>query len=396
VVLGREIGALVLDDTRLSREHARVRFDGKRWTVEDLGSTNGTFVDGVKVHRETTAEHPRVIRAGATIFLPFADAARHGGAPRDPLPALEGVVAGASFRRALDDVVRTARTSEQLLVVGESGTGKEIAARAFHAAGPHAAGPLVSVNCATIPSTLAERLMFGARRGAYSGANEDVGGYVDAAENGVLFLDELGELPLDLQAKLLRLVETREYMMLGASRTRRARTRFCFATNRDLRGEIAAGRFRADLFYRVAEPMVTLPPLRERLEEVPALVADAIARVGGSPPPHVKLVEACLLLAWPGNVRELLGSVASAARAAIAAEAASVAPQHLPHGAGTGEAQASAGPQARADERTSDEILQALEREGGNTAAAARALQMHRTQLYRRMNELGIRGRGRG
>jgi hypothetical protein len=167
-VVGRELASGVrLNDPRLSREHARVRFDGKRWTIDDLGSTNGTYVDGVKVEGTASFASPRVFRMGGTVILPFAQL---GAIPSCRHPPLADVVVGPTLARTLGAITTIAQSSESLLILGETGSGKEIAAAAFHAGGPHARGPLISVNCAAIPVALAERLLFGARRGAYSGA----------------------------------------------------------------------------------------------------------------------------------------------------------------------------------------------------------------------------------
>src|SRR5262249_15941137 len=153
---------------------------------------------------------------------------------------------------------------------------------------------------------------FGARRGAYSGATEDADGYIVAAEGGVLFLDEVAELDLDVQAKVLRVVETHEVLPLGGSKPRHVEVRMCFATHRDLSAAVAEGRFRADLYYRIGEPQVQMPSLRERREEIPWLAMRAHEAAGGGPPLGAKLIEACLLRPWPGNVRELVSAIGAA------------------------------------------------------------------------------------
>ena len=235
-----------------------------------------------------------------------------------------------------------------------------------------------------LPEGVAERLLFGSRKGAFSGA-ADSDGLVRAAHGGVLFLDELGELDLEVQAKLLRLLESREVLPLGATRAVRVDVRFVFATHRDLRADTAAGRFRADLFYRIEQPCIELPPLRERREEIPFLCAAA-----SSLPLHAAFVEACLLRPWPGNVRELLRNVARACEVALEAKAPEVLIEHLPPEAGLalGARSDSGGPRSESGappEREPDleAMREALRVHGGNVSAAARSLGVHRTQLRR-------------
>jgi transcriptional regulator with PAS, ATPase and Fis domain len=317
------------------------------------------------------------------------------GQPAALEPRVGAMMMGPSMQRAWKAVLRAARTARVLHVTGESGTGKELAARAFHDAGPSHGGPFVAVNSASLVENLAERLLFGARKGAYSGA-VDAKGFVQSAHGGTLFLDELAELDLGVQAKLLRVLETGEVVPLGTTAPERVDIRLCSATHADLRARVTEGKMRADLFFRLGTPRTTLPPLRERPEEIPWLVAHALhqgeATAERDPParppsPHVSLVEACLLRHWSGNVRELLAEVRHAAELA-ADEGAPVLARHLDPAAGRPlEAQpapASAPPSAPLPPRPSDEaIAEALRASGGNVSRASRALRMHRTQLYR-------------
>ena len=329
--IGREAAAFAtLVDPLLSRRHARVTFDGGRFTVHDLGSRNGTAVDGQRIHGAHTSASARVLRAGGTVALLCADIR----------PFLTGVsvsdelVMGPALRAAWDAIGRAARSTSTLHVSGESGTGKELAARAFHQRGPRARGPFVAVNCAAIPEGVAERLLFGARKGAYSGAASDADGYLQAAHDGTLFLDEIAELHLTVQAKLLRVLETREVLALGAAQPRPVNLSVCSATHRELRAEVAAGRLRADLYFRIGRPDVALPPLRERLEEIPWLIARELGRADAALTAQAAFVESCLLRPWPGNLRELLAEVRSAAQQALAAGSAEVTEQHLAPQAG--------------------------------------------------------------
>jgi DNA-binding NtrC family response regulator len=395
VEIGRE-GPLadLIDDVRMSRRHARVSFDGRAWTVRDLGSRNGTAVDGEELTGERAGEQLRVARAGSSLFLLAADVNPTRGGVR----AQGDTLMGPALVRAWQAVARAARCGSTLHLRGESGSGKELAARAFHAAGPRCAGPFAAVNCAAIPEGLAERLLFGARRGAYSGAVEDAAGTIQSAHGGTLFLDEIAELDLAVQAKLLRVLETREVLPLGAARPQPVDIAICSATHKDLRAEVAAGRMREDLYFRVARPEVVVPPLRARLEEVPWLIDRALRRVAaaaGSDPEalraHPSLVEACLLRPWPGNVRELLAEISAAAQAAIDAGSPQVKAEHLSPtaGVGFGPPSAPAAPEA-AGPPDREAIEAALRKAGGNVSSAARALGPHRTQLRRLLSRYGI------
>lgn len=383
-------------DLRMSRRHARVHFDGRRFLVTDLGSQNGTFVDGEPVPAHTPREAQRVIRMGDSLFVPRADVhplERHGVVTR------EDFIRGPAMQGLLGEVARAARLGFPLHIHGESGTGKEGVARAFHENGPRGSGPFVAVNCAAIPQSLAERLLFGARRGAYSGADADAPGYLQTADGGTLFLDEVVELDLAVQAKLLRALETREVLSLGAAKPKRVDIHICSASNRDLRSLVAAGKLREDLYFRIGRPEVTLPPLRQRPEELALLLQREVRQVAPHLVLHLSFVETCLLRPWPGNIRELLVEARSAIQAALMQEAPRVEARHLSPSAGTAFGSAAPAPppppehrepprEAPSRARPLDDgerarIEQALARNGGNVAATARALGMHRTQLRR-------------
>jgi DNA-binding NtrC family response regulator len=399
VVLGRDdAGGAPVPDERMSRRHVRIERRGGSLVVEDLGSRNGTFVDGVRIEGAVERAAPRVIRAGGSVLVPVANVRPFLGAQISDDGA---IVAGPTLARALADVAGAAATGETVLLHGESGAGKENAARVFHAKGGNARGPLVAVNCATIPATVAERLLFGAKRGAYSGATDDADGFCAAADGGTLFLDEVGELPLDVQAKLLRFLETREFFPLGAPKPRRVNVRVCCATHRDLREGIAAGTFRADLYYRLSTLEARVPPLRERAEEIPWLVQRAVASSTRELEVHASFIEACLLRPWPGNVRELLGAVRGALHAAREGKLLSV--EHLEATAGmrptpSATTPAENAPRApmigapggseAATER--DRMIDALNKTGGNQTTAAALLGVSRRTFIRRLEELGV------
>jgi DNA-binding NtrC family response regulator len=385
--------ALPLVGGRLVVGRAEVRFDGAAWTLRDRGSAGGTHVGTERVTGKRPLDPSSVIRAGSTVFFacsriePFLAA---------PLPvqadADDGVIAGPMFRAALDAAVRARELGDRVLVLGESGSGKDLVARAFHSG-----GPFIAVHCAALPEGVAERLLFGALRGAHPGATQDADGYLQAADDGTLFLDEVDGLSLDVQTKLLRVLETHEVLPLGArpSAARIVDVRFCFATHRDLRAAVANGRFRADLHDRIARPEVRVPPLRARLEDFPSLVALALSRVPGAPPAHARLVAGCMARPWPGNVRELMAEVRGAGFAAAAAGAETVRETHLRATAGmpAGDGEDTGLRRASPMVLTAAAIAAALREHDGDVAAAARALRLHRTQLYRRMAELGLESR---
>jgi transcriptional regulator with PAS, ATPase and Fis domain len=402
VGLGREdAGGEPLDDDRVSREHAHVSFGPGGWTIRDLGSRNGTFLNGEPVHGEikVPATVARVLRVGHTLFLLKPDVGPFQNALID---VSEARVVGPTLRAVFGQIARSARSADTLLITGESGSGKELAARLFHdSVGRHdssgrSSGSFIAVNCAAIPEGVAERLLFGAKKGAYSGALTDSEGYIQAADGGTLFLDEVAELDPLVQAKLLRVLETREVMPLGAARAKAVDVRVVCATHVDLRAAAAEKNFRSDLFYRIGQPEIRLPPLRERLEEIPWLVARELAKIDRTLVPHGKLMESCLLRPWPGNVRELLAEIRRAANETLAVGSHTVRVQSLGDRAGEkfnpldSVSDSAAGGAVSGVMPTKEAIEAALGREAGNVAAAARALGLHRTQLYRLMKRYGI------
>ncbi|HZJ64360.1 MAG TPA: sigma 54-interacting transcriptional regulator [Kofleriaceae bacterium] len=405
VEIGRGDGPGKLDDGRISRLHARIAYEGGRCIVTDLGSQNGTFVDGELVAPRAPTHAQRVIRLGDSLLVPYPDVRPF---ERAGVRTIDGFVRGPAMQAMLEDAARTAQSSITLHVHGESGTGKEGIVHAFHRASPRAARPLVAVNCATIPHAIAERLLFGAKRGTYSGAETDAPGYVQEADGSTLFLDEIADLDPQVQAKLLRVLESKELLPLGASRPRKVDFALCSATNKDLRALVSAGTLREDLYFRIGRPAVTLPPLRSRPEEIPALIVDALTALPTAPTPHVTLVEQCLLRVWPGNIRELLVEIRTAAQLAVT-EDNRVTARHLSPTAGSvfGGAMPEvhpispndpdASPSPGRNKRTSRDdvawrarIEQALEASAGNVAAAARALGLHRTQLRRLLERFAI------
>ncbi len=252
------------------------------------------------------------------------EVAERRGAPR--------IIGNApSLRKAIQTMQRAAATGVTVLLEGESGTGKELFARALHAWSEHADGPFIAINCAALPETLLESELFGYEKGAFTGAHQRKLGRFELAHHGTLFLDEIGELAPSIQAKILRVLETREFERVGGTATLRADVRLVAATNRSLRQEVAERRFREDLFFRLSVMPITVPPLRERGDDVTLLAqyfVERHAQACGRKPPVLDPAAAAALESypWPGNVRELQNCLE---RAAILCDAGVITPRHL-------------------------------------------------------------------
>lgn len=390
-VLGRhaEVGAEIADDS-VSRSHAEVCLERRDFHIRDLKSRNGTFVNGQHVTQPRRFPYPAVIRLGSALILALEDIRPHIVTPVTLHRNEE--VEGPALHQARRHIERAAQHGDSVLLTGASGTGKEFAARAYHVASKRK-GPFVAVNCAAIPAGLAERLLFGAKKGAYSGADSDAEGYVQAANGGTLFLDEVGDLDPLVQPKLLRMLEAREILELGASKPRMVDVRVCAATLKDLREEVGAKRFRADLYYRIGRPAVRLPSLSERLEEIPFLAELCLGKIHANLKPSAKLLESCMLRPWPGNVRELLTELRRAGETAVDTGRMQVSVGDIAEDAGQRlvgqvehvleEDEDERGGEGSRPARTDEEVRAALVRSQGNVLAAARELGWHRNQVRR-------------
>ncbi|HVY69004.1 MAG TPA: sigma-54 dependent transcriptional regulator [Verrucomicrobiae bacterium] len=315
--------------------------------------------------------------------------------------ATGGLIGGsAPIQRVLADVHRLWQfPGTSVLITGESGTGKELVARALHFGSNRAKAPFVPVNCVAIPGELAESMLFGHVKGAFTGATTDRKGYFELAHGGTLFLDEIGDMPVALQVKLLRVLEDGFVTPVGASEPRQTDVRVIAATNADLESRIQAGSFRQDLFFRLARYTLSLPPLRSRAEDVPLLAAHFLrgfaAEMGRQPPALSRGAETALMRhAFPGNVRELRNIIE---RALINSGGAAILAEHL-HLTTVSSPAAQAHPVSRTTVSTTSSemplnlaeaedylIQRALETSGGNIAEAARLLGVHRTRVYRKL-----------
>ncbi len=301
---------LRLSDPTVSRFHAELEATQQGIVVRDLDSTNGTRIAGIRI-REAIVRSEVDLRFGKTkarLLLAGAHDEVHASA-RTSFGGLIG--ASPAMRRVYALLERTAPTTAPVLITGESGTGKELAARAIHDASPRAAEPFEVVDCGGLPPTLIESELFGHEKGAFTNATHAREGAFERADGGTLFLDELGELPLELQPKLLRALGEAEVRRIGSRDVRKVDVRVVAATNRDLRREVNAGSFRSDVFYRLAVIQVHLPPLRERLDDLPLLVRALLDRLASERHVDAHLEPDDALIAslahhrWPGNVREL-------------------------------------------------------------------------------------------
>ena len=295
-----------------------------------------------------------------------------------------------TMRQLFDVLPDVAASAATVLLQGESGTGKELFARALHDLSPRREGPLVVINCGALPEPLLEAEIFGAKRGAYTGAVEDRPGRLQQAEKGILFLDEIGDLPLSLQVKLLRVLENREYQPLGAKQPRKADVRFVAATHRDLQEMVDEGSFRRDLFFRINVVNLKIPPLRERSEDIPLLLEVALDRFNRTYGKKIRgfSPDALTLLLghdYPGTVRELLNLVE---RASILCRESSIGAELLP-----AEMSKAAEPQRLPNSGkrpTAEQLRELLLRHNGNRTLAAEAIGVNRTTLWRWLKQLQL------
>jgi transcriptional regulator with AAA-type ATPase domain len=387
---------LEVADPRMSSRHARLLGNGQTWVIADVGSTNGTFVDGTRVDRAELTDG-MLVELGGTAFVVRSFAA--SGPPdidalRLPQPLPNVRTFSTVFEQELANLKRLAPTQHSIVIHGETGTGKEVIARAIHAASQRS-GAFVAVNCGALPPNLVESELFGHRKGAFSGATEDHPGLVRAADKGTLLLDEIGDLPMQTQAALLRVLQEREVMPVGATRPVPVDIRVLAASHRDLETEVHAGRFREDLWSRLAGYTAEVRALRDRREDLGLLVAVLLGRTAAGAAlrftPEAGL--ALLQYDWPRNVRELEQVLGSAS--ALAADGV-VELAHLPR-MFQSQAPASAPPTRPSREQLSasdlarhDELRAALRKHAGNIAAVGREMGVARMQVHRWLERFGI------
>jgi DNA-binding NtrC family response regulator len=394
---------LVLDDPRASGVHVELRRIGDRVHVRDAGSTNGTWIGAHRIVEAELAVGAEVT-VGSTVLRLDLDG--------DATPARRstarsfGELVGESpeMLELFATLERIAPKDLTVLVQGETGTGKEEVARALHARSPRASRPFVVIDATSLPESLAESLLFGHERGAFTGADHRRAGFFEAGDGGTVFLDEVGELPEAIQAKFLRVLERREVTRVGGTTPVKVDVRVVAATHRDLRREIEAGRFREDLFFRLAQMRLVLPPLRDRPADIAVLCSKMLRELGGAGAP-ISLEPSALAqletLPWPGNVRELRNVLVRAAALAPGPviRRADIAGEGLGF-RGAREERAAldlSGPFATAKDRAIDRFESAylaalMRRCGGNLSLAAREADVARNHLRDLLKKRGLYG----
>jgi transcriptional regulator with GAF, ATPase, and Fis domain len=398
----RPLADIVLADARVSGLHCELTVGSDAIRVRDLGSKNGTFVGTVRILDALLAPGD-VVTVGETRLQLTPAGTR--AVPLHDADDFHGLVGQSAAIRALTArLAALAGADTTVLVQGETGTGKERVAEALHLAGRRAPKPLVVVDCGAMPATMIESELFGHERGAFTGAVASVPGAFERAHGGTLFLDEIGELPLELQPKLLRALESRVVRRLGGAKTIPVDVRVVSATNRDLMLEVAAGRFREDLYYRLAVVTLTVPPLRERPEDIPLLASRFLGDLGVDPARLItrESLDALVRHAWPGNVRELRNTLE---RAVALSEPLAVGPAASSASSSSSSASSGApaaptvdlsqplrvGRQRVVDAWEREYVTRLLDECGGNVSEASRRAGLERMSMYRLLHRLGLR-----
>ena len=399
LVVGRgEDADITIDDVAVSRRHA-IFHAGPPLEIEDLGSSNGTFVSRASSAQAgaQTADQKRTAVAkrmelgpGDTVHFGAALVIVKTASAAQAIAMPEGIVIkDPALARLYEEAARAAAMSLPVLIVGETGVGKDVLARFVHERSPRAKKPFVALNCAALSEALAESELFGHEKCAFTGAVQTRAGLFETAHGGTVFLDEIGELPLPTQAKLLRTLESSEVQRVGSSKPIKVDVRFVSATNRDLERASALGKFRQDLYFRVNGITLHVPPLRARRSEIAELARRflesaskkaALASVPSLAPETIAALEAH---AWPGNVRELRFAME---RALVTGGEGPILPEHLPpqiRGAGT------AAP-AKEEGATRERVIDALAQCDGNQTRAAELLGVSRRTLINRMIEFDL------
>jgi DNA-binding NtrC family response regulator len=385
VVIGRGVEADVrIDDASISRKHALLSI-GLHVRIKDLGSANGTRVADRTLEAGEWADVApgEVIDLGSVMLILMRGAAGES-APEPSCPA------GGAMERAERLLERVAPGDISVLLQGETGVGKEVFAERVHARSRRASKPLLRLNCGGFTETLLDSELFGHEKGAFTGADKAKPGLLENADGGSVFLDEIGELPLGLQARLLRVLQDRKVQRIGALEPRAIDVRFISATNRELLAEVASGRFRADLYYRLNGVTIAIPPLRERVAEIGPLarrfVADASRETGRTVVLSKPAIARLEHHAWPGNIRELKNVID---RAALIAPGDEIEVEHL--SLVDAPDRAAAGLHADIDALEKQRILEALDACGGNQTRAAQQLGISRGTLLSRLKQYGIK-----
>jgi DNA-binding NtrC family response regulator len=409
-----------LTDSKVSGLHCEIRLDDRGYRLRDLDSTNGTYVSSLRVN-DVYIQPGAQIALGSTRlkFDPLGDSIEIELADTDRFGSMIG--RSVKMRELFARLEKLAKSDATVLVTGETGAGKELVAEALHDDSPRANGPFVVLDCGSIPPNLIESELFGHERGAFTGATTSYAGAFERAHGGTVFLDEIGELPLAMQPKLLRVLERKEVRRVGGNKTVEVDVRIVAATNRDLGVEVNRGRFREDLYYRLAVARVHVPPLRERKDDLPLLIEHILAITPGGETAQIaqETIDLMMKHDWPGNVRELRNVIERAvllAEAPESEEALRRAPPPSPPAESsitvTPSQTATAAdasmtvpvdvtiPFKQAKQNVISEferryISRLLAQHDGNISAAARAAGIDRMSIHKMLHRLGIGNPGR-
>lgn len=390
---------LVLTDDTVSRHHCELVRLSEGIRVRDTGSTNGTRVQGARVQEA-------VVQPGTVLKVGEVEVALRPSSQRiEVLPSDKGYFGAAigqslPMRTIFGVLERIAATDATVLLEGETGTGKDVLARSIWKESDRAQGPFVVVDCGAVSYTLIESELFGHERGAFTGAVSSRQGAFELADGGTVFLDEIGELPLDVQPKLLRVLEMREFRRVGGNKTLRTNVRVLAATKRNLQREVAAGKFREDLYFRLAVVPVTVPSLRQRREDIPTLVDHILKASSANLSVSEETKQALMAHDWPGNVRELRNVLERAVYLARATGSSELSVVSLPVSTANQETafHFDAGKSYRETRAKYDAEFEKryvkwiLGRHHNNISAAAREAKMDRKHLHDMAKKHGLRG----
>jgi DNA-binding NtrC family response regulator len=390
---------LVLSDDTVSRHHCELTRTGSGVRVRDLGSTNGTKVGGARVS-EAILQSGAVLKVGEVELALRPSVRSVEVLPSDKKWFGAAIGQSLSMRTIFGVLERIARTEATVLLEGETGTGKDVLARALWTESARAQGPFVVVDCGAVSYSLLESELFGHERGAFTGAVASRQGAFETAEGGTVFLDEIGELPLDVQPKLLRVLETKEFRRVGGNKTLKSDVRVIAATKRNLLREVQAGKFREDLYFRLAVVPITVPPLRARREDIPMLVAHILKASGVDLEVTDETLQGLMAHDWPGNIRELRNVLDRASYMSSRGTGEStLSIVSLPmSGSGAGDVfhfepgksyrETRAGYDTEFEKRY---VRWLLARHSGNVSAAAREAKMDRKHLHDMAKKHGLR-----
>jgi two-component system response regulator GlrR len=383
----------LLADESVSRHHLELEPTPEGLRVKDLGSTNGTFLSGARIQQMTV--HEEALLTLGTTVIRLALAGAESGPGKKGFGRLLGRSAGMQLLFA--QLTKTAPTDSTILILGETGTGKEVVAQAIHEASPRHDMPFVVVDCGAMAANLIESELFGHTKGAFSGAVSERKGAFLEADGGTVFLDEIGELPLELQPRLLRVIESGTVKRLGEDQPRKVDVRIIAATHRDLEERVKKGQFRQDLFFRLAVVIARLPPLRERPEDIPLLVRTFIAQLGrGDFELPEQLKRKLAAHDWPGNVRELRNVIerALAGGEVDVGRGSQGRPARPPPQPGEDLAQLpfKDAKEKMVDAFTREYIVTLLDRNGDNITETAKAAGLARNYVHRLVKKFGLKG----